>query len=146
MGLSPFLTCGKMRSEKGGATLDVNDKGQAGLTLIISIVPWFFPDLYIAWKLVLVIAVLFLSVLLYCFRLFKRIGSIQKELNETAQKHEALVKQFNEKRRALAHYRAGFLSIDQLISVALQATKQDRLQVLYQGFLSIQSQIINDEH
>lgn len=143
--LLPLRHCGRILAEKGGVALDANDKGQAGLTFIISIVPWFFPDLYIAWKLVLVIAVLLLSALLYCYRLFRRIDLVQKELNEIAEKHEALVNQFNEKRRVLAHYRAGFLSIDQLISVALQATKQDRLQVLYRGFLSIQSQIIDDE-
>lgn len=125
--------------------MDAYDKGQAVSTFVISTVPWFFPDLYIAWKFAIVATVLFASAILYCYRLSKRISAIQKELIETTQKHDALVGLFNEKRRILAHYQAGFHSIDQLISIALQTTKQDKLQVLHRSFLSIQAQIIDAE-
>lgn len=125
--------------------MDAFSAWQGALTFVFFFVAWFMPNIKWYWKAIFSLIVLLVSCGLFCLRLYKKILRLKNERDEIGNKHRALAKRFDEKRNEINRYSAAFASIDYLISVAVQTTKQDRVVVLYQRFLDIKARFFDNE-
>lgn len=124
--------------------MDAFSYWQSAVTFLLAITPWFFPDVEILWKIIIVLLVLLISCSLYCLRLRKRVSELNKEHDEVKTKHQALSRRFDEKRAVISRYEQCLNSIEYLIVSTIQTTKQDRLTVLYESFLKIKAELVSD--
>ncbi len=124
--------------------MDIISKWQYALTFLLSVTPWLLPNLGVHYKIIVVLSLLLISSILFCFRLTKKIRTMQKQLDETNAKHNAVALRFDKKRKALEEYRTSFLSIEYLLTSTIQSSNKRKLEILYEYFLKIKLKLTTD--
>lgn len=114
---------------------------QAGITLFLSVAPWFFPDC--AWyiKVIILLCVLLSSAALSCLRLLISLRNVSKSLDELQIRHNALADQYDEKRNQEKNYRLLLNNMSNMFCVAIANTKQAKISELYKFFLMMQQEL-----
>lgn len=121
---------------------------QAGITLFLSVVPWFFPDC--AWyiKVIILLCVLLSSAALSCLRLLLSLRNVSKSLDELQNRHNALANQYDEKRKQEKSYRLLLKNMSIMFHIAIADTNHAKVTELYKAFLMMDKELsggISDE-
>lgn len=121
---------------------------QAGITLFLSVIPWFLPDC--AWyiKAIILFCVLLCSLLLSCVRLSSNLKTVSQELQELKKRHDALANLYDEKLNHEKHYRLIMNNMSIMFHIAIANTDHAKIAELYNFFLIMQKEMsggISDE-
>ena len=122
--------------------MDISSLWQVILTFLLAAFPWLLPNIAVSHKVIIVLSILLVSFAFYCIRLWGKIKSLTKQNNEINNNHQALARRFEQKRIDLNRYENAINSIEYLIMCTVQTSKQDRLNVLYNGFLAIKNELL----
>lgn len=116
---------------------------QSIASLALAVFPWFLPNCAWYWKVIIMLCILLLSLSVYCFRITKRLESSDKEKGDIEVRHQALARQFDQKVEDVKQYRKVFGDLSLMLHLALQNTKQAKLEDIYRAFI-IAQQELND--
>lgn len=117
--------------------MDIFSAWQSVVTFGLTVVPWFLPNISTQSKIIIVLSVLLISCFLYAVRLNQKLSKLSKKYDEIQSNHKALAKRFDEKQIEARRYLSGFASVEYMLDVAVQSTKQDRLVSLQNSFLLV---------
>lgn len=112
-------------------------------SLALTVLIWFLPNCAWYWKVIITLCILLLSLSVYCFRITKRLESSDREKRDIEARHQALAHQFDQKGETIKQYRKVFGDLSLFLHLALQNTKQAKLEDIYRAFI-IAQQEIND--
>lgn len=117
---------------------------QGLITLALSVLSWFLPNLPWYGKVIAVLLIIVTSIAVYCIRLSVKMKATERELEEIKQRHNALAVQFDEKVIRESRYRRAFQNLSLMLHFACQNTKTAKFKDIYEAFLIAQNEI-NDE-
>lgn len=123
--------------------MNVLSIAQGLLTIALSVIPWLLPNLAWYWKIIIVLLITIASLSIYCLRLFREVNKIKHELDKTAQHHNALSIQFDEKVKQERRYMRAFQNLSLILHLACQNTKEAKFKDIYEAFLNAQNEINN---
>lgn len=112
-------------------------------SLALAVLTWFLPNCVWYWKVIIILCILLLSSAVYCFRLIKRLEFSEQQKKDVEERHQALARQFDQKVDELKQYRKVFGNLNLMLHIALQNTKQAKLEDIYRAFI-IDQQELND--
>lgn len=112
-------------------------------SVVLSFLPWLFPALVWYYKIIIGLCIILLSLVIYCFRLNAKMKSLDEELQDTTQKHQALAKQFESKTKKLRQYQDANANLALILHLAVSNTDQAKLEDIYKAFLLNQEMLQN---
>ena len=115
---------------------------QAGMTLILSVAPWFLPDCAWYFKVIILLCVLLCSVCVSYIRLAINLKSVSRQLNELDLRHTALASQYDEKREQENRYRLFSQQMSIMFQVAMANTNHAKIFGLYKAYLMLEKDLI----
>ena len=121
--------------------MDIFSAWQSIFTIGLAIIPWFFPNISMQSKIIVVLSVLLVSCFLYSVRLNQKLNKQSEKYNEIQNNHKALAKRFDEKKKEVERYQSGFASVEYMLNVTIQSNRQDRLVVMQNSFLAIKENL-----
>lgn len=116
---------------------------QAGITLLLTLAPWFVPDWKWQYKLIFALFVLLLSVSVSWISLFIKLKRESKKRHEIESRHDALAHQFDEKRKQERRYRKLIKNLNLVLHLALLDEDKAKLEDVYRIFLLEQEELGN---
>lgn len=105
------------------------------ISIVLGIIPWIVPDLPWYWKIIITLGIALLSLSISWFRLSKNLKEAQQAQQDIKNKHEALATQFDEKKAILQKYRHALTEFNLILHLALQNTKEAKLEDIYRAYL-----------
>lgn len=114
---------------------------QSIASLALAVLTWFLPNCAWYWKVIITLCILLLSISVYCFRIAKRLESSDKEKRDIEVRHQALARQFDQKVEVVKQYRKVFGDLSLMLHLALQNTKQAKLEDIYRAFIIAQKEL-----
>jgi endonuclease/exonuclease/phosphatase (EEP) superfamily protein YafD len=105
------------------------------ISLVLCIIAWFCPDSSWYWKVIFILGIMLLSVSISWFRLSQNLKKSQRAQNDIKNRHEALAAQFDEKNAILNKYRRALSEFNLILHLALQNTKEAKLEDIYRAYL-----------
>lgn len=116
---------------------------QYAASFVLAVLPWLFPGCAWYWKVIITLCILLLTLSIYCLRLMKKLKYSENEKKDIQDRHQALALQFDQKVEDIKQYRKVFSDLRLLLHLALQNTKQAKLEDIYRAFI-IAQQELND--
>ena len=116
---------------------------QFAISVVLTIIPWVFPDLAWYYKIIIGLFVILISFCIYCARLGSKIKSLKKDLQDTTQRHQALAAQFEQKGAQLRQYQDVISNFSFMLHLAISNTDQAKLEDIYRAFLTNQERLQN---
>lgn len=116
---------------------------QLAVSVVLTFLPGLIPDLAWYFKVIIGLCIVLASLCLYCWRLCAKMKSLEKGLEETKQRHQALAVQFDQKGNKLRQYQEAFSNLSIILHMAMMNTKQAKLQDIYEAFLLNQERLQN---
>ena len=105
------------------------------ISIILGVIPWIVPDLPWYWKIIITLGIALLSLSISWFRLSQNLKESQRAQKDLRNKHEALAAQFDEKSIILNKYRRVLSEFSLILHLALQNTKEAKLEDIYRAYL-----------
>jgi len=121
--------------------LDTFSLIQSISSLALAVLPWFLPNCAWYWKVIITLCILLLTLAIYCLRLINKLKSSENEKKNIEERHQALARQFDQKVDDLKQYRKIFSDLSLLLHLALQNTKQAKLEDIYRAFIIAQKEL-----
>ena len=105
------------------------------ISIVLGVIPWIVPDLPWYWKIIITLGIALLSLSISWLRLSKNLKEAQEAQQDIKNKHEALAAQFDEKNVILSKYRRVLSEFSLILHLALQNTKEAKLEDIYRAYL-----------
>lgn len=105
------------------------------ISLALCIIPWVFPNLDWYWKVIITLGIALVSLFISWFRLNRNYRESQRAKQDIENRHRALAAQFDEKNLFLKKYRHALRQFDLFLHLALQNTKEAKLEDIYRAYL-----------
>ncbi len=105
------------------------------ISLALCIIAWVFPNSTWYWKVIITLGIALVSLFISWLRLSRKLKESQKALQDLNGRHEALAAQFDEKNLFLKKYRRVLKQFDLFLHLALQNTKEAKLEDIYRAYL-----------
>lgn len=107
------------------------------ISFALGIIPWFFPNLTWYWKVIITLGIALLSLFISWIRLNQNYRESQRAKQDIESRHRALAEQFDEKNFSLKKYRRALNELDLFLHLALQNTKEAKLEDIYRAYLIV---------
>ncbi len=121
--------------------MNVFSIAQTGITLLLTLAPWFIPDCQWQYKVIFTLAGLLISVAISCVHLSVMLKNSIKIQQEIESRHSALAHQFDEKREMEKRYRRMIVNLNLVFHTALLDGDKVKLKNIYRVFLLEQERL-----
>ena len=111
----------------------------------LSISIFAIPDLSIEQKLIIFLCIFCLWLIIFCIILFRKRKRTLATLVETAKKHIALSRQFDDNLKQINLYKTSIESVEMVILMATYSDDEEKIKKLCQNFYAIKSNLNKED-